>query len=65
MSLWGPGLGSHPETRDAVISQVKIVDKAGLPMLIDADATVALKDDLDALRNAAKGVSAPQWMLVS
>jgi len=34
-------------------------------MLIDADATVALKDDLDALRNAAKGVSAPQWMLVS
>jgi len=34
-------------------------------MLIYADATVALKDDLDALRNATKGVNAPQWMLVS
>jgi hydroxyethylthiazole kinase-like uncharacterized protein yjeF len=47
----GPGLGSQSETRDAVISLVKIVSKAGLPMLIDADAIVALKDNLGVLRN--------------
>jgi len=34
-------------------------------MVIDADAIVALKDDLDALRNTTKGVNAARWMLVS
>jgi ADP-dependent NAD(P)H-hydrate dehydratase / NAD(P)H-hydrate epimerase len=47
----GPGLGRQPETREAVVSLVKIVSKAGLPMLIDAEAIIALKDNLDILRN--------------
>jgi NAD(P)H-hydrate epimerase len=33
----GPGLGLHPETREAVKGMVEAVEKSGKPLLLDAD----------------------------
>jgi hydroxyethylthiazole kinase-like uncharacterized protein yjeF len=33
----GPGLGLHPETREAVKEMVETVEKSGKPLLLDAD----------------------------
>ncbi len=40
----GPGLGLHSETRDAVKEIVKVVEKAKIPLLLDADGLKAFAE---------------------
>ena len=43
----GPGLGRHPDTREAVSA---FIGKAEVPMVIDADAIHSVKDHLSSIR---------------
>jgi len=40
----GPGLGLHPETREAVTKIIQAVEEAGLPLLLDADGLKAFAE---------------------
>ncbi len=42
--VMGPGLGLHPETKRAVKRVVDVVEKAGKPLLLDADGLKAFAD---------------------
>jgi len=48
----GPGIGLHPETREAIPSIIEMAAQNRKPLLIDADAITALSDKTDILRSA-------------
>ena len=49
----GPGLGLNDSTKKTVIDLIKIIEKRGIPMVIDADAIKAFAEDYRKLKHPA------------